>query len=68
MREYVLEVTREMGYTVGDLMVAGLVGYACLLEGDWQAAVEWALNPAVPTGWRDDDLTHVVATGLLRMG
>ena len=68
MQDCVLAVTQQTGYTVGDLMVAGLLGYAYLLEGDWQAAVEWASNPAVPTGWRDDDLTRVVATGLLRMG
>ncbi len=68
MQEYVLAVTQQPGYTVGDLMVAGLLSYAFLLEGDWQAAVEWASNPAVPTGWRDDDLTRTVATGLLKMG
>lgn len=38
------------------------------LEGDWERAVEWASNPAIPAGWREDSLTRTVAAGLLRMG
>jgi tetratricopeptide (TPR) repeat protein len=68
MRECALSINRQTGYAVGDLMVAALLGYAYLLEGDWQKAVEWALNPSMPAGWRDDDLIGVVAAGLLRMG
>ena len=68
MQEHVREKTRQEGYHVGDLTVAGLLGYARLLEGDWRAALEWGLDPAVPTGWGDSDLIHTVATGLLRMG
>ncbi len=68
MQAYVLVETRKESYTVGVLMVAGLLGYAHLLEGDWEKAVEWALNSAVPAGWQDDNLVGTVATGLLRMG
>lgn len=68
MQKHVLTKTWQEGYSAGDLMVAGLLGYARLLEGDWRGALEWALNPAIPTGWRDGDLVHTVATGLLWMG
>ncbi|MFQ5858571.1 MAG: hypothetical protein ACE5LU_23475, partial [Anaerolineae bacterium] len=67
MQEHVLAGIRPEGYAVSLLLEAGLLGYAHLLEGDWQQAVEWALNPAVPAGWRKDDLTRTVTTGLLRM-
>ena len=41
---------------------------AYLLEGDWQAAVAWATDPAIPGAWYEEDVPRIVATGLLRMG
>jgi hypothetical protein len=68
MQAHVLATNWEHGYPVVILMEAGLLGYAYLLEGDWEQAAEWASTPEVPAGWRDDDLTLTAATGLLRMG
>jgi hypothetical protein len=59
---------RTSGFTVGSLMVAALLGYAHLLEGQIERAVAWAVRPDIPVGWGDDDLTSTVASGLLRMG
>ena len=47
--------------------VAGLLGYAYLLEGAWQEAVAWAVDARMPPGAGDDDPRRIVATGLLRM-
>jgi hypothetical protein len=59
---------RTSGFTSGSLMVAALLGYAHLLEGQIERAVAWALRPDIPAGWMDGDLTSTVASGLLRMG
>jgi hypothetical protein len=59
---------RTSGFTVGSLMVAALLGYAHLLEGQIERAVAWAVRPDIPVGWMDGDLTSTVASGLLRMG
>jgi hypothetical protein len=59
---------RTSGFTVGSLMVAALLGYAHLLEGQIEWAVAWAVRPDIPVGWMDGDLTSTVASGLLRMG
>lgn len=74
LRTYVLsqaEGTHYPGgmvsYSAGIFPVAGLLGYAHLLEGAWQNAVAWAADRQVPAGWGDDDLPRIVATGLLRM-
>jgi len=61
-------VDRTSGYTTGSLMVAALLGYAHLLEGQIERAVAWGLRPEIPVGWADTDLTLTVASGLLRMG
>jgi hypothetical protein len=58
---------RTSGYTTGSLMTATLLGYAHLLEGQIERAVAWGLRPDIPAGWSDDDLSHTVASGLLRM-
>jgi len=68
MQAHVLTTNWQQGYLVVTLTEACLLGYAYLLEGDWQQAVQWASNRDVPASWRDDDLTLTVATGLLRMG
>jgi tetratricopeptide (TPR) repeat protein len=59
---------RSSGFTSGSLMVAVLLGYAHLLEGEIERAVAWGLNPAIPRGWQESDLLTAVAGGLLRMG
>src|SRR5262249_39184626 len=59
---------RTSGFTVGSLMVAALLGYAHLLEGQIERAVAWAVRPDIPMGWMDGDLTSTVATGLLHIG
>jgi tetratricopeptide (TPR) repeat protein len=69
-REMAADVTAIQGqssYSVADLTEACLLGYARLLEGEWQKAVEWATVSEVPTGWREENLPRTVATGLLRM-
>ncbi|MBI3972319.1 MAG: hypothetical protein HY332_13620 [Chloroflexi bacterium] len=69
LRQYVLAATRDQSsYSAGALLVAGWLGFAYLLEGAWQAAIEWAANPALPPGWQNEDRSRIVATGLLRMG
>jgi tetratricopeptide (TPR) repeat protein len=68
MQAHVLATTWHQGYPVVVLTEACLLGYAYLLEGDRESAVEWASAPDVPRSWLDDDLTLTVATGLLRMG
>jgi tetratricopeptide (TPR) repeat protein len=68
MQAHVLATDWELGYPVVILTEAGLLGYAYLLEGDCERAVEWASNPDVPDSWWEDDLTLTVAAGLLRMG
>lgn len=68
LREEVLAETQQASYSVGALPTAGLLGFAYLLEGDWQAAVAWAADPRVRAGWGDDDPLRTVATGLVRMG
>jgi tetratricopeptide (TPR) repeat protein len=68
MQAHVVAIKGQSSYPVVVLTEACLLGYACLLEGDWEQAVEWASNPDVPGSWREDDLTLTVATGLLRMG
>ena len=76
LRQYVLARVRQTPYT-GTIStvpgsasaVAGLLGFAYLLEGDWQAAVAWATDTALPVVWNaTDDAPHVVAAGLPRMG
>ncbi len=68
-QEVLAEVAkRTSGFTMGSLIVAALLGYAYLLEGQIERAVAWALHPDIPAGWNDDDLKRVVASGLLRMG
>jgi tetratricopeptide (TPR) repeat protein len=59
---------QKTGYPIKDLTIAVLLGYAYLLEGDWQTAFEWASNPAVPSSWGDHSVADTVAAGLLRMG
>ena len=68
LREEVIAETQQTSYSTGALLTAGLLGYAYLREGDWQAAVTWAADPRVPAGWGDDDPLRTVATGLIRMG
>ena len=68
MQAHVLATDWQQGYPVVVLTEACLLGYAHLLEGNWQKAIEWASNPAVRSGWQDDDLPLTIATGLLRMG
>jgi len=68
MQAHVLATDWSRGYPVVVLTEACLLGYAYLLEGDREKAIEWAHNPDVPGSWRDDNLTLTVATGLLRMG
>jgi len=68
MQAHVAAIKGQSSYPMVVLTEACLLGYAYLLEGDWQKAIEWATTPGIPAGWRDDDLTHTVATGLLRMG
>jgi hypothetical protein len=68
MQTQVLATDWQRGYPVVVLTEACLLGYAYLLEGDWQKAFHWASNPEIPAGWQDDNLAHTVATGLLRMG
>ncbi len=63
-----LAETKGASYSGRVLLTAGLLGFAYLLEGDWQAAVAWAADPRVPAGWGDDDPLRTVATGLIRMG
>jgi len=60
--------TRWTSCSVGALLAGGLLGFAYLLEADWQSAVAWATDPRVPGGWGDNDLLRTVATGLLLMG
>jgi hypothetical protein len=68
-RQVLAEVTNHTsGFTSGSLMVAALLGYAHLLEGQIERAVAWAVRPDIPAGWMDGDLTSTVASGLLRMG
>jgi hypothetical protein len=68
-RQVLAEVAnRTSGFTSGSLMVAALLGYAHLLEGQIERAVAWAVRPDIPVGWMDGDLTSTVASGLLRMG
>jgi hypothetical protein len=68
MQAHVLTIKGQQSYQVVILTEACLLGYAYLLEGEWQKAVEWATTPGIPGGWKDDDLAHTVAAGLLRMG
>ena len=68
MQAHVVAIKGQSSYKVVVMTEACLLGYAYLLEGDWKKAIEWATMPGIPTGWRDDDLTRTVATGLLRMG
>ena len=68
MQAHVLSTDWPSGYPVVVLTEAGLLGYAYLLEGDWERAVEWASTPDVQAWRTDDDPAHIVATGLLRMG
>jgi hypothetical protein len=67
IQAHVLAVAGQQSYPSSIPMEACLLGYAYLLEGEWQQAVEWALNPAVPAGWQDANLVAVVAIGLVRM-
>jgi hypothetical protein len=67
MQMQVLATDWQRGYPVVVLTEACLLGYAYLLEGDWQKAFHWASIPEVPAGWQDDNLPRTVATGLLRM-
>jgi tetratricopeptide (TPR) repeat protein len=66
--EEVVGTTRTVSWPAGLPELAALIGFAHLLEGEWQAALEWALHPALPASWGDDDVLDLVATGLLRMG
>ena len=68
MQVHVLATNWQQGYPVVVLTEACLLGYVYLLEGDWRKAIEWASNPAVRSGWQDDDLPLTIATGLLHMG
>ncbi len=68
MEAHVLEGLQPEGIRGNVLEVGKLLGYAYLLEGDWQKAVAWASNPSVSEGWWSDDLVRPVATDLLRMG
>jgi tetratricopeptide (TPR) repeat protein len=68
MQAHVVAIKGQSSYPVVVLTEACLCGYAYLLEGDWEKAIEWATTPGIPAGWRDDNLAHTVATGLLRMG
>ncbi len=69
MRQYVLTDLHNIRYAGPASAVAGLLGFAYLLEGDWQAAIAWATDAALPAVWNaTDDAPHIVAAGLLRMG
>jgi hypothetical protein len=68
MQAHVLSTDWQRGYQVVILTEACLLGYAYLLEGDWESAARWASTPGLPTSWREDDLALTVATGLLQMG
>jgi hypothetical protein len=68
MTGHVMEIVGQSSYKVVVLTEACLLGYAYLLEGEWERAVEWAMVPDVPPGWREDNLPRTVATGLVRMG
>lgn len=68
MQAHVLTIKGQQSYRVVILTEACLLGYAYLLEGEWQKAVEWATTPGIPAGWQDENLAHNVAAGLLRMG
>jgi len=76
LRQYVLARVRQAPYmgTISTVAgsasaVAGLLGFAYLLEGDWQAAIAWATDAALPVVWNaTDDAPHIAAAGLLRMG
>ena len=69
MESHVLSTDWERGYPSVVLTEAALLGYAYLLEGEWQKAIRWASTPVIPGGiWSKDDLTRTVATGLVRMG
>lgn len=59
---------RTGGFSTDSLAIAVLLGFAHLLEGQIEQAVTWGLRPELPAGWGDDDLSHAVASGLLRMG
>jgi tetratricopeptide (TPR) repeat protein len=59
---------RTSGFTMGSLMIAALLGYAHLLEGQIERAVAWAVRPDIPVGWMDGDVSSTAASGLLRMG
>ena len=61
----IVDVTGRLGGSPSS--VAGLLGYAYLLEGAWREAVAWASDARIPPGYGDDDLPRIVATGLLRM-
>ena len=65
---HVLATDWRRGYPVVVMTEANLLGYAHLLEGEWQQAMEWAATPDIPASWREDDLTYTVAAGLLHMG
>ncbi len=56
-----------VSYSGGIFSVAALLAFAYLLEGAWQDAVELAADRAIPTGWADENLPRIVATGLLQM-
>ncbi|MBI3943380.1 MAG: hypothetical protein HY326_10245 [Chloroflexi bacterium] len=68
MREQALEIAGRQSYTMGDLRVAPLLGFAFLSEGKILEAVAWGLSPDIPSRWGDEDLAGTVAAGLLRMG
>jgi tetratricopeptide (TPR) repeat protein len=68
MQAHVLTIKGQTSYPVVILTEACLLGYAYLLEGEWQKAVAWASTSGIPAGWKDEDLAGTVATGLLRMG
>lgn len=59
---------RTSGFTSDSLLVAALLGYAHLLEGQIERAVGWAVRGDIPVGWMDSDVSSTVASGLLRMG
>lgn len=59
---------RTSGFTSDSLLVAALLGYAHLLEGQIERAVAWAVRGDIPVGWMDSDVSSAVASGLLRMG
>ncbi len=45
-----------VSYSGGLSSVAALLGFAYLLEGAWQDAVELAADPSIPIGWADENL------------